>query len=336
MGELEPADLVLQGGGVKGIALAGAVSVMMRTYRFPRVAGTSAGAILASLLAAGYNGDEVRAAMLDLQYARVPDRRLPIPLVGPTFELLTANGLFLGDYIHQWVGDRLADRNVHTFADLPLPEDPKADRELSGDKAYRLVVTATDVTRGRALRLPWDYREVFGLDPDLQSVADAVRMSLSIPLFFKPCELIDQRTQQPSTIVDGGVLSNFPVEMFDRQDGRRPRWPTFGIGVIPDLPGKDGTLIPGLPTPPGPLGLLSAVVVTAMSGHDQTYLAQPQNAARLTRIDTEGVGIVSFRINEKDRLDLFHNGERAAESFLEAWNWDAYRDQFYPSAARPK
>lgn len=73
MGELEPADLVLQGGGVKGIALAGAVSVMMRTYRFPRVAGTSAGAILASLLAAGYNGDEVRAAMLDLQYARVPE-----------------------------------------------------------------------------------------------------------------------------------------------------------------------------------------------------------------------------------------------------------------------
>ncbi len=90
MGTLEPADLVLQGGGVKGLALAGAVTRMMDTYRFPRVAGTSAGAIVASLLAAGYDQAGIRTAMSDLNYRRVPDRRLPIPLVGPAFDLLLA------------------------------------------------------------------------------------------------------------------------------------------------------------------------------------------------------------------------------------------------------
>jgi NTE family protein len=220
---------------------------------------------------------------------------------------------------------------VETFADLRLPEDPDADPELTGDKGFRLVVTATDITRGRALRLPWDYRSAFGLDPAEQSVADAIRMSMSIPLFFKPCELVDQRTGKASTIVDGGVLSNFPLELFDRQDGQCPRWPTLGIGVIPDLPGADGTLIPGLPIPPGPLRLLSAVAITAMLGHDQTYLAQPPNDARLTRIDTGAVGIVSFGIDEAVRESLFRNGANAAEAFLSDWNWHEHLARYHPN-----
>jgi NTE family protein len=330
MAHLERADLVLQGGGVKGIALAGAVTVMMKTYRFARVAGTSAGAILAGLLAAGYDGDEIHALMLDLNYRRVPDRRWPIPYLGCAVDLMMSNGLHPGDYILEWIGNRLADRKVEKFADLRLPDDPEADPELTDDKGFRLVVTATDITRGRALRLPWDYRSAFGLDPAEQSVADAIRMSMSIPVFFEPCKLVDQRTGKASTIVDGGVLSNFPLEVFDRQDGRCPRWPTLGIGVIPDLPGPDGTLIPGLPIPPGPLRLLSAVAVTAMLGHDQTYLAQPQNAVRLTRIDTNAVGIVSFGIDEAARESLFRNGVSAAEAFLSGWNWSDYLARYYP------
>src|ERR1700727_1821372 len=47
------ADLVLEGGGVKGIGLAGAILVLAEAgYRFPRTAGTSAGAIAAVLVAA--------------------------------------------------------------------------------------------------------------------------------------------------------------------------------------------------------------------------------------------------------------------------------------------
>ena len=333
----EPADLVLQGGGVKGIALAGAVEVLLRRYDIQRVAGTSAGAILASLIAAGYTGDEVREAMQSLPYAEVPDAKPPVPVFGPLAGLFRGNGLYRGDVIEHWIADRLAEKGVRVFADLPLLPDRTADPRLyEPDHAYRLVVTATDITRGRGLVLPWDYRQAFGLDPAEQSVARAVRMSLSIPLFFMPCRLTDERTGQTSRIVDGGVMTNFPVQLFDRQDGGRPRWPTFGVGVIPDLPEADSTLVRHMPFRlPGPFGVLEATVATAISGHDQTYLGQPRNAARLIRADTSQVGIVDFRIGEEQRQWLVANGVAAAKEFLRSWNWKAYLDRFFPLHTAP-
>ena len=329
-----PADLVLQGGGVKGIALAGAAEVLLRDYEFRRVGGTSAGAILASLIAAGFTADEVRDAMETLPYADVPDSAAPaVPLLSPLASLVTAEGLYRGDLIETWIRTQLAKKGVHTFADLPLADDgadPRLERE---DHAFRLVVTATDITRGRGLRLPWDYREAFGLDPREQSVAAAVRMSMSIPLFFVPHTLTDTRTGQTSKIVDGGVMANFPVELFDRQDGERPRWPTFGVGVIPDLPAGDRTLFPfpGLPAQvPNPLGVLEATVATAITGHDQTYLGKPRNKARVTRIDTSCVGVVEFGVDQQRRDELVANGVDAATTFLASWDWDEYLARFYP------
>ena len=332
MAELEPVDLVLQGGGVKGVALAGAVTVMLQRYRVARVAGTSAGAILAALIAAGYDAAGVRAAMLDLNYRKVPDPAR-LPFVGTSLDLLMSNGLHSGAFILEWIGNKLADRNVYVFDDLRLDDDPGADPELAKDKGFRLVVTATDVTRGRALRLPWDYRAAFGVEPGQQSVAEAVRMSMSIPLFFRPCTKKDEGSGDVCTIVDGGVLTNFPLEIFDRRDGRCPRWPTLGIGVIPDLPGKDSTVVPAYLTLTPLLRLLSSVLITAVLGHDQTYLAQPENRDRLTRIDTEGVGIVEFGIDDARRDDLFRRGERAAQGFLDTWDWDAFRARYLPQCA---
>ncbi|HEY2222566.1 patatin-like phospholipase family protein [Actinomycetospora sp.] len=325
-------DLVLQGGGVKGIALGGALDVLLASYDVRRVAGTSAGAIAASLVAAGYTRDELRAALGSLPYAKVPDRALPIPGLGELTGLLSADGLYRGDVIEQWVADRLAEKGVRTFGDLRLPSDSSADPLLySDDRAYRLVVTATDITRGRGLRLPWDYRAAFGLDPDEQSVAEAVRMSLSIPVYFVPRTLVDVATGRTSRIVDGGVLSNFPVELFDRQDGQRPRWPTLGVGVIPELPGADSTLFPGLPIRlVGPLALVEETIATAISGHDQTYLAQPRNAERVFRIDTDSVGVVDFHIDAQRRATLVANGRRRATEFLDEWNWDDYLKRFFP------
>src|SRR3954463_8191170 len=79
MTEPLPADLVLEGGGVKGIALAGALAELLPRYRFNRVAGTSAGAIAAAFVAAGAGAEEIRAALDRLDHARVPDSWLPVP-----------------------------------------------------------------------------------------------------------------------------------------------------------------------------------------------------------------------------------------------------------------
>src|SRR5918999_1981057 len=271
------ADLVLEGGGVKGLGLVGAVLHLMRAgYTFPRVAGTSAGSIVAAFLAAGATADQLEAIMGRLDYSRVPDRA-GLPGVGESLGLVRRSGAHPGHYIHGFVRDELERLGVRTFADL---------------KRRTLVVTATNITRGRLLRLPWDY-ESLGLDPDEQHVADAVRASISIPLFFEPVQL------GGVTLVDGGVLSNFPIEMFDRP---KPRWPTLGVKVIPDAPDANALLFPGLALPqPPPVRVLARVMTTAVLGHDQTYLEQPCVRRRAIQVDTSAVGVVEFGCGDEKR-----------------------------------
>jgi NTE family protein len=303
------ADLVLEGGGVKGLGLVGAVLHLMREgYTFPRVAGTSAGSIVAAFLAAGATADELAAIMDRLDYSRVPDRA-GIPGVSESLGLVWRSGTHPGQYIHGFVRDELERLGVSTFADL---------KRRDGKQPYKLVVTATDITRGRLLRLPWDYRSL-DLDPDEQLVADAVRASISIPLFFEPVTLRDR------TLVDGGVLSNFPIEIFDRLE---PRWPTFGVKVIPDAPDANALVFPGLALPqPPPVRLLARVMTTAVLGHDQTYLEQPCVRRRAIQVDTSAVGVVEFGADARKRAALVANGEQAAREFLATWDWAAYQHE---------
>jgi len=276
--------------------------LMREGYTFPRVAGTSAGSIVAAFLAAGATADELAGIMGRLDYSRVPDRG-GLPGVSESLGLARHSGAHPGNYMHGFVRDELERLGVRTFADL--------ERDT-------LVVTATDITRGILLRLPWDY-ESLGLDPGEQPVADAVRASISIPLFFEPVPLGDR------TLVDGGVLSNFPIAMFDRP---KPRWPTFGVKVIPDAPDANALLFPGLPFPqPPPVRLLTRVMTTAVLGHDQTYLDQPCVRRRAIQVDTSDVGIVEFGASEETRAGLVAEGERAARDFLAGWDWEAYRHE---------
>ena len=102
---------------MKGIGLGGAVTALMRAgYEFERVAGTSAGAIAGSLLAAGISERGLVEAMARLDYARVPDRGLPkIPILSEGISLLHAAGAYQGDYIHGFVRDELGRLGVRTF-----------------------------------------------------------------------------------------------------------------------------------------------------------------------------------------------------------------------------
>ncbi len=329
------ADLVLEGGGVKGTALVGAITALERRgYAPKRVAGTSAGAIVAAFTAAGATGRQLRGLLDDLDFKRISDRRglggLPGMFVpSALFSLSRAGGVFEGSYLRDWIHRQLKDVcGIEYFGQLRR-SDSDATRP---EQCYKLMVTATDITRGELIRLPWDYGN-YGLAPDDQLVADAVRASMSIPLYFEPVRLRDAKSGQTSTLVDGGVLSNFPVDAFDRTDGAEPRWPTFGVKLAPVLPAGNASMVPFLgqlrgPLRPPLLELLEQLVTTIIVGRDQTYLRQPWVAARTVLVDTGKVGVIEFGLSAAERQHLFDNGVDAMDRFLAAWDFDDYRRRF--------
>jgi NTE family protein len=330
--EPKPADLVLSGGGVKGIGLVGAVVALMDGgYRAQRVSGTSAGSIVGAIVAAASMGDqlgpeEVKELALQLDYHKFTDpgtvERLPV--LGPSLAVLRGTGIYKGDYAHDWVRSQLKNLGVRTFGDLAIDDD-----SLPAEQRYKLVVTVADVTTGQLVRLPWDYRRVYGLDPDEQFVADAVRASMSIPFYFRPVTLTSS-TGLTSTLVDGGILSNFPIDSLDRTDRKPPRWPSFGVTVLPNLPEGNDKVIPALAPIRllGPPHLLESVITTVLVGRDQAYLSQPWVSARTIRVDSTDVGFLDFGISDNEIEALYVKGYAAAQKFLSSWDWDAYLKRF--------
>lgn len=305
----EPVDLVLEGGGVKGIGLVGALSVLEeRGMTFARVAGASAGAIVGSLVAGGMAAAQLQELMASLDYTRFRDatRLDHVPVLGKGLSLWLEHGIYAGDYFHGWIREQLDGLGVRTFADLHRA-DPGSS--LPVDEQYKLVVMASDVSRGRLLRLPWDYL-VDGIDAPTRLVADAVRSSMSIPFFYRPVTL-DIPKAAPSVLVDGGMLSNFPVDIFDRTDGKPPRWPTIGIKLsAQQVPNQVEHVVKG------DLSLAMGMLGTMQSWHDRMHLNDPAVLKRTIFVDTLGVNATDFSIDKPTQQKLFENGRAAAEQFL--------------------
>jgi NTE family protein len=311
-----PVDLVLSGGGVLGAGHVGAVSVLEeRGIEFKRIAGTSAGSIVGALLAAGASSAQLHEAINGLEYRRFLDEDLVdrVPLIGPALSVLLENGYAEGRYFRDWLAAELEQLDVRTFADLRITDDPGADPRP--EQRWRLTVMAADVTRGQLLRLPDDY-ERYGLVPDEQPVVDAVRASMSVPYLFEPFTLAYPGGK--SQLVDGGLISNYPIDAFDRTDGKPSRWPTWGVTVIPQLPADDVQLVPQLrllrPVPG--FRFLESVLTTAIVGRDQGYLAQPWVRERSMLVDGLGVNPFDFTIDAKTAQRLYESGRSAASEFL--------------------
>jgi NTE family protein len=326
------ADLVLEGGGVKGIGLAGAVAAVTDAGYVPqRISGTSAGALVGAIAAAGAHGAELGEILRRLDFRAVADRHGLglVPLIGPGLALLSGTGLYRGGYLLQWITDELAALGVHTWRDLRL-DDPS----LPPEQRYRLVVTCSDLTLGQLVRFPWDYRSVYGLDPDSQPVADAVRASMAIPFLFEPTTLTHADPAVTSTLVDGGLLSNFPIDSLDRTDGAAPAWPTFGVTITTAPKPGIGERVALFHTrmfdwpQPTALRLLEQLLTTMVLGRDQAYLNRPWVRARTIHVEAGEVGLLDFGISQVRRDALYQRGYDAAAAFLATFDWEAYRERF--------
>jgi NTE family protein len=328
-------DLVCEGGGVKGVGLAGAYSALEEHgYRVQNVAGTSAGAITAALIAAGCTAEEVRKIVFELDFAQFEDKGWEdrLPLVGKALSVFLDQGIYEGERFLEWIGGVLEDKHIRTFGDLRTDDDDPR-------YAYRLQVIASDVTARRLLVLPRD-AAVLGLDPDELGVAEAVRMSMSIPIFFEPVRIENKHTNREHLIVDGGMLSNYPVWLYDSDDGVVPSWPTFGLLLVEPEPKTPITA--RLPEPQeGPHGarglvsLLSSMMHTMMEAHDRLYVEKAQ-FARTIPIKTLGVGTTEFDLSEERKLALYHSGRQAAEDFLATWDFARYVAEYRQGKEHPR
>lgn len=312
------ADLVLEGGGVKGIALVGAVSALEEAgYTFERLAGTSAGAIVAAFLAAGTPLADLEDLMRSTDYRQFRDGNFLSNLgpIGQSLSLLRFGGIYRGDYFADWL-----DNQLFQLCDYPSNGDSLTFGDVADDTmiSERLVVMVSDLCAQRLVRLPWEYQSRYGLDPTRQTVASAVRASMSIPYFFEPVSLTHS-DGEVSTLVDGGLLSNFPIDVFDVAPNVNPRWPTFGLKLSSRSVSRElnGSI-------DGPFEMTSAMVATMLNASDSAHLDKPDTTARTIFIDTYGISPVDFDLDPTDIAMLYQSGRSAVKTFLETWDFDDY------------
>lgn len=295
-------DAVFEGGGVKGIAFVGAVNCLEDNgYKWQNLAGTSAGSIVAALLAAGYNGKELKEIMINMDYVKLVKKNIlnDIPVVGNMFQLANDYGVYDSKIIENWMFERLWEKGKTKFKDL--------DKE-----GIVLKIIASDVTRRSILILPDDLKN-YGINPLEFSIARAVRMSASIPFFFKPVKL--EYDNKINYIVDGGLISNFPIWIFDSDDA--PKWPTFGFKLVNDskknvIERKNNLL-----------SFSIDVINTAFDRDEEVYVAD-KNSIRTINIPTKGVKTTDFDLSKKKTMELYNSGYNSAKAFLDSWNFGNY------------
>jgi NTE family protein len=190
-------NLVFEGGGVKGIAYVGAMQVLDQRGildDIQRVGGASAGAINALIFALGYDIHEQHQILKSAEFKKFMDSSFGV--FRNLKRVLDDFGWHKGDFFEGWIGDLVKQKMGTaraTFADLKAKDCPD------------LHVIGTNLSTG--------FSEVFSHERhDQMPVVSAVRISMSIPLFYAAV----RHGPRNDVYVDGGVMLNYPVKLFDR------------------------------------------------------------------------------------------------------------------------
>jgi NTE family protein len=332
------ADGVFRGGGVKGLALAGALcgfaehpTKPITTWR--NVAGASAGAIIACYLATGHDAAQMLDLMRKTKFGSFADFPLHSKLLGGV-DLLVEHGMARGDAFEHWFDEVLEGA---TFAAVRKP--PRNGEAPD----WWLKLIAVDVTNRRLLVLPddlVDYRQPKSstlIDPDTFRISRAARMSMSIPYFFRPIELA-YKDGSTAVIVDGGTLSNFPVWLFDVDPavtGRPPSRPTFGF-TLTGGKGIGGGLTKLGRLAPWGVRFAFDIFHTAQEAWDERFVSH-STRVRTLAVDAADVATTEFDLPPAKQELLVENGRRAAQAFLDAFKLESYMNTFHAtlSSAAP-
>ena len=178
--------LVLGSGGARGLAHIGAIEALEeRGYTITSIAGCSMGSIIAGMYAAGQL-KEAKEWFLQV------DKQLILRMMD--INLLSSNSLVKGMKIIEELQKVVPDRPIES---LPIPCSIVASDMISTEEVV--------FTKG--------------------SLFQAVRASISIPLFFQPVQIGER------LLIDGGILNPLPLHLVKRTEG--------DLLVAMDISGKD-------------------------------------------------------------------------------------------------
>lgn len=323
-------NFVFEGGGVKGIAYMGAMEVLDERNiiaDIQRVGGTSAGAINAILLGLGFTAKETTDILWSLDFNKFMDDSWGI--IRDTERLIKEFGWYKGDYFRKWIGQLIKEKTGNsesTFADI------ETMKEKRGFKSLYFMGT----------NLSTHFSEIFSAEHTPRiCVADAVRISMSIPLFFAA-----KRSSRGDVYVDGGVLDNYPIKLFDRDKyvGANNSYPTKYYDRINEQLAGDDRLISNYVYNKETLGfrLDKKEEISVFRDHSEpprynvdnffdytwalihTVLESQQNShlhsddwARTIYIDTKGVSTTDFGLSEAKKKELVKSGKDCALAYFD-------------------
>lgn len=311
-------NLVFEGGGVKGVAYGGALDVFDQMNILPnvtRVAGTSAGAINAVLLALGYTSEEVSKIIATTNFRDFEDKStFPLNIYG----IFRKYGWFKGDVFKEWMGQYIRKKTGSenfTFGDL-------YESTKSSNNSFRLLyLIATNLTQQKA--------EIFSHEHSLSvPIKNAVRMSMGIPLYFRSVKKFDD------IMVDGGVAYNYPINLFDHkkylsnpknvgdfktdEKGYVFNYETLGFrldskeSIQHNRDDWENVPVKIKNIKDYAIGILNFMMEMANKGH-----LQKSDWNRTIFIDTKGVKTTDFDLTEDKINDLIDSGKNATEKYFE-------------------
>ena len=323
-------NLVFEGGGVKGIAYVGAMKVLEKEkilINVNRVGGTSAGSINAVLFAAGFSNQETLNVLSKLDFNDFKDDSWGV--LRDMKRLKNEYGWYKGDYFKEWIGNLLNKKTGSSNITF------KALLEHTGKELYVY-----------ASNLSTNFGEVYSPEhtPRMR-VVDAIRRSMSIPLFFRAV-----RDDRKDVFVDGGVINNYPVKLFDREkyleNGSLIRIPEYykkenellaaksqksssyvynkeTLGFRLDSAKEIGVFRDGQESRHNKienfLDYTMQLINTVLAVQNSQHL-HSDDWHRTVYIDTLGVGTTDFDLSDNRKTKLVASGKKAAEDYLKWWS----------------
>lgn len=285
-------NLVFKGGGVLGIAYAGAIEVLEQKgilQQTKRVAGTSAGAITAALVSLNYSAAEITQIVNATDFKSFKDGNV----VGDSLHFMKKYGFYKGDAFLSWMQQRLINKGFEataTFSDLKS----KGCKELH--------VFASDLNIKGLREFSAD------LTPTVP-VAEAVRASMSIPLFFEAWQFSNNNPDN-HIYVDGGMMYNYPITVFD--NGGQPNPQTLGLFLAnlgPTTPADDLTTGEFFHYVRNTMDSILDAQVT-------NFLRDPEEKSRSIIIDNLGISATNFDLTDEQKTQLFNSGKKYAAEHL--------------------